>query len=161
LVHLVVTEQDLAEAGAVRLHARVALVLFDRRRAAEDQAARATVQHSRPHVAQTGIDGDSLARHARLNERLAHAVGRPGFLGSGSSAFLTIWSRSLMGISRSTSRARRAWRISRSTRPALARLTSASASPVMKWATLSRSRLLYGSPQREMGMWITVVLRYW
>ena len=41
-VDLVVAQQDLAEAGAVGLHARVALVLLDRGRAAEDQAARAT-----------------------------------------------------------------------------------------------------------------------
>ena len=39
LIDLVVAEQDLAEAGAVRLHARVALVPLDGRRAAEDQAA--------------------------------------------------------------------------------------------------------------------------
>ena len=43
-----------------------------------------------------------------------------------SAAFLIICSRSAMGISRSTSRARWAWRMSRSTRPPLARLTSAS-----------------------------------
>src|SRR5207249_3254750 len=54
LIHLVVAQDDLAEAGAVRLHARVALVLLDGRRAAEDQAARAVIQHSRPHVAETG-----------------------------------------------------------------------------------------------------------
>ena len=71
-----------------------------------------------------------------------------------SPAFFIICSRSVMGISRSTSRARWAWRMSRSTRPALARLTSASTSPVSKWTTLSISRLLYGSPQRRTGMWI-------
>src|SRR6516165_3560698 len=63
-----------------------------------------------------------------------------------------------MGISRSKSRARLAWRMSRSTRPALARLTSASGSPVAKWTTLSTSRLLYGSPQRRTGMWIPTSL---
>src|SRR4051794_3277380 len=57
-----------------------------------------------------------------------------------------------MGISRSTSRARGAKRMSRAISPALARLTSARASPVSKWTTLSRSRLLYGSPQRRTGM---------
>ena len=62
-----------------------------------------------------------------------------------------------MGISRRASRARWALRMSRSMRPPLARLTSASASPVSKWTTLSRSRLLYGSPQRRTGMWIMSV----
>src|SRR5262245_51903519 len=57
-----------------------------------------------------------------------------------------------MGISRSTSRARWAWRMSRPISPPLARLTSASGSPLAKWTTLSRSRLLYGSPQRRTGM---------
>src|SRR4051812_18736349 len=48
--------------------------------------------------------------------------------------------------------------MSRSTRAALARPTSASTSPVMKWTTLSVSRLSYGSPQRSTGMRITLVL---
>src|SRR5262245_38922842 len=51
--------------------------------------------------------------------------------------------------------------MSRSTSAALARLTSASTSPVSKWTTLSTSRLLYGSPQRSTGMWITIGLREW
>src|SRR5438874_2493210 len=42
--------------------------------------------------------------------------------------------------------------MSRSTRAPLERLTSASTSPLMKWTTLSASMLLYGSPQREIGM---------
>ena len=71
-----------------------------------------------------------------------------------SPAFFIICMRSAMGISRSTSRARWAWRMSRWMRPPLARPTSATASPVAKWTTLSTSRLLYGSPQRRTGMWI-------
>ena len=43
VIDLVVAQEDLAEAGAVRLHARVALVLLDGGRAAEDQAARAVL----------------------------------------------------------------------------------------------------------------------
>src|SRR5262245_24398867 len=42
--------------------------------------------------------------------------------------------------------------MSRSTRAPFERLTSASTSPLMKWTTLSASMLLYGSPQREIGM---------
>src|SRR5262249_55662036 len=52
-----------------------------------------------------------------------------------------------------------AWRMSRSTSPPLARLTSARTSPVSKWTTLSISMLWYGSPQRSTGMWITGVLQ--
>src|SRR5262245_3632005 len=48
--------------------------------------------------------------------------------------------------------------MSRATSEALARLTSARTSPVSKWTTLSASRLLYGSPQRRMGMLIIGVL---
>ena len=66
LVDLVVAEEDLAEAGAVRLHARVALVLLDGGGAAEDQAARAVLQHRGADVAEAGIDGDGLLRHAGL-----------------------------------------------------------------------------------------------
>ena len=65
VIDLVVAEQDLAEAGAVRLHARVALVLLDRGGAAEDQAARAVLQHGRADVAEAGIDGDGLLRARR------------------------------------------------------------------------------------------------
>src|SRR6476660_7044741 len=46
--------------------------------------------------------------------------------------------------------------MSRSTIAAFARPTSASTSPVMKWTTLSVSRLSYGSPQRRTGILITV-----
>src|SRR5262245_56476259 len=42
--------------------------------------------------------------------------------------------------------------MSRSTREPFERLTSASTSPLLKWTTLSTSMLLYGSPQREIGM---------
>ncbi len=53
LIDLVVAEEDLAEAGAVRLHARVALVLLDGGGAAEDQAARAAVA-ARPRRCRRG-----------------------------------------------------------------------------------------------------------
>src|SRR5215207_17400 len=49
--------------------------------------------------------------------------------------------------------------MSRSTMAAFARPTSASTSPVMKWTTLSVSRLSYGSPQRSTGMRFTINLR--
>ena len=39
LIDLVVAEDDLAEAGAVGLHARVAFVALDRRGAAEDHGS--------------------------------------------------------------------------------------------------------------------------
>ena len=83
LIDLVVAEEDLAEAGAVRLHARVALVLLDGRGAAEDQAARAVLQHRGADVAEAGVDGDGLLRNAGLDERAGHAIGRPRLLRAG------------------------------------------------------------------------------
>ena len=68
-----------------------------------------------------------------------------------SEAFLTIFTSSAGGTSRSASRARAALRRSRATRPGFAWLTSATGSPVSKWTTLSSSRLLYGLPQRRIG----------
>jgi hypothetical protein len=50
--------------------------------------------------------------------------------------------KSSIEISRSTSRARCALRMSRAIRPPLARLTFAIGSPVEKWTTSSTSRLL-------------------
>src|SRR5437762_5987521 len=73
LVDLVVAEDDLREAWAVRLDARVALVLLDGGRAAEDQAARAMLEHRGADVTQTGVNGDRLLRDAGLDERLGHA----------------------------------------------------------------------------------------
>src|SRR5262249_1408107 len=80
LIDLVVAQQDLAEPRAVGLDPRVALVLLDGRGAAKNQAARALLEHRGADVAQTGVDGDGLPRHAGLDERGGHAVGRPGLL---------------------------------------------------------------------------------
>ena len=63
----------------------------------------------------------------------------------------SIRTRSAHGISRSTSRARWAFRMSRAIKPAFAWLTSATGSPVAKWATGVTSRLRYGSPHRSTG----------
>jgi hypothetical protein len=59
-----------------------------------------------------------------------------------SPAFTTRESSSSIGISRSTSRARLAFRMSRCTSPPLARLIVAIASPVAKCTTSSTSRLV-------------------
>ena len=83
VVRLVVAEQDLAEAGPVHLHGRVAGVLRDRGRAAEDQAARAVVEHRGTHIAEARVEGDGLARHPRLEERLRHPPRRPRLLRPG------------------------------------------------------------------------------
>src|SRR5205085_11268955 len=83
VVHLVVAEEDLAEAGAVRLDARVALVLLDGGGAAEDEAARAVGEDGGADVAEAGVDGDGLAGDAGLDERLRHAVRGPGLLRAG------------------------------------------------------------------------------
>ena len=84
VVDLVVAQQDLAEAGAVGLHARVALVLLDGRRAAEDQAARAVLQHRGADVARRR-DRCAMASlgDAGLEERLRHAIRRPRLLRAG------------------------------------------------------------------------------
>ena len=50
VVDHVVAEQNLAEARAVGLHARISLVALDRRFAAEDHAPRASGQHRGAHV---------------------------------------------------------------------------------------------------------------
>ena len=59
----------------------------------------------------------------------------------GSLTFLVIANSSWLGISRSTCRARAAWRMSRETMPGIAWPTLAIVSPVVKWTTSSRSRL--------------------
>ncbi len=69
-----------------------------------------------------------------------------------SPAFLTRSIRSSQGISRRAARACVALRMSRCNSPALAWLTLAIGSPVMKWTTLSTSSESYGLPQRRIGM---------
>ena len=80
VVDFVVAQDDLAEARAVRLHARVSLVLLDGGGAAEDQAPLTVGQHGSADVAKSGIDGDSLFGNAGLAKGLGHAIGRPRFL---------------------------------------------------------------------------------
>ena len=83
VVDLVVSEEDLREAGTVRLHFRAAAVAIDRRRAAEDERALAVIEHRSADVAAAGIDRDGLARNARLEERFRHPVRRPRLLRAG------------------------------------------------------------------------------
>ena len=83
IVDHVVAQQNLAEARAVGLHARIALVALDRGRAAEDHAPRATGQHGRADVAAAGINRNRLGRNARLDHRGRHAIGRPRLLRAG------------------------------------------------------------------------------
>ena len=83
VIHLVIAEKDLAEPWSVSLYAGIALVLFDRGAAAENQTAGTTCQYRGAHVAEAGIDGDGLFGYARLHERLGHPVGRPGLLRAG------------------------------------------------------------------------------
>ena len=71
LIDLIVAEQDLGEARPVRLDARIAAVAIDGRRAAEDQAAVAAVEHGGADIAFARIDRNRLARNAGLEERFA------------------------------------------------------------------------------------------
>src|SRR2546425_8078952 len=79
-VDLVVAQQDLRKARAVRLDPRVATVSIDRGGAAENQVPPATIEHRGADVAFTGIDRDGLARNAGLKEGLRHPVRRPRLL---------------------------------------------------------------------------------
>src|SRR6185436_17550224 len=72
-----------AEAGAVHLHARIAMVTLDRFGAAENLDAAAAIHNFRAHLAATRIDADGFARHARLEKSRGHAIGRPRLLRAG------------------------------------------------------------------------------
>ena len=82
-VDLIVPDQDLREARAVRLHPRVAAIPIDRRGPAEDQASRAAVEDGGADIAFTRIDRDRFARDAGLEERFGHAERRPRLLRTG------------------------------------------------------------------------------
>ena len=56
------------------------MVALHRLRAAEDFHARHAGDDFRAHVRAAGIDADALTRHASLEERGGHAVGRPRLL---------------------------------------------------------------------------------
>ena len=83
LVHDVVAEQNFAETGAVHLDARITMIPLHRFRAAKNLHATATVDDFRAHLAAAGINADGFARHARLEKRRRHAIGRPRLLRTG------------------------------------------------------------------------------
>ncbi len=83
VVDHVVTDQDLAETGAVNLNPRVPRVLLDRGRATEDEAAVAAGHDSTTDVVPARIETDGLRRDAGLDQRLAHTPRRPGLLRAG------------------------------------------------------------------------------
>src|SRR5437899_2387556 len=75
-----VAQQDLREAGTVRLHRGVAAVPLNRRRAAEDEIPAAALEHRRANIASAGVHRNRLARNARLSEGFGHPIRRPRFL---------------------------------------------------------------------------------
>src|SRR5207249_5994493 len=83
LVHHVIPQQNLAETGAVDLHAGVAVIALHRLGAAENLHALATVDDFRAHLATAGINADGFARHPGLEKRRRHAIRRPRFLRTG------------------------------------------------------------------------------
>src|SRR6187551_4002972 len=78
----VVAEENLREAGSVRLHFGIAAIPIHCWLPAEHEASLATRQDRGTHIRFTGVDGDRFARHAGLKERLGHAKRCPGFLGA-------------------------------------------------------------------------------
>src|SRR5688500_9347675 len=66
-VDLIVANQHLREAGAMRLNARIAAIAIDGGRPAEDQAAAATVEHGGADVPLARINRDRLPRDAALS----------------------------------------------------------------------------------------------
>ena len=83
VIHLVVTDENLAVAGPVDLDAGVARVLVDRGLAAEQHRSVAGLEHGCADIACAGVDGEGLRRYARLDHGLGHAIGRPRLLRAG------------------------------------------------------------------------------
>jgi hypothetical protein len=109
----------------------------------------------RPISASTKVFFFMFARHSRSGRPVvpdwartkSSGVCDPSPIGSSALAYSSParpmrWTSSAIGISRSASRARDAFRMSRWIRPPLARLTDAIGSPVEKWTTRSTSMLV-------------------